>query len=391
MIRKIKINEKVAEKIEKGAPWVFKGELQSIPSYDDGEVVYAVHNKRIVATCFFNSKSNITLRIIAKGKHKIDTPYLRQKIEEAYRIRKKYFMGKYKSMRVVFAEADLLPGLIVDKYEDVLVVQILSYGFERLREKVFSILDDIFKPIAIVERSDSIIREKEGLKIRKAIIKGKIPENFCITINDIKFKMDPYDAQKTGFFLDQKENYLMLKGIVKNKLVLDVFTYTGGWGLSALKYGAKKVVFIDSSKKALSLLKENIKLNNFSEDKVEIIKADAVRRLADMERAGKKFDVIILDPPAFVKSKSKLSQALRGYKDINLRAMKMVKKGGFLITCSCSFQLSRELFIKTLRDASLDAKKTARILKLTHQSSDHPFNITHPESFYLKCALIEIR
>ncbi len=391
MIERINISQKVAEKIEKGSPWVFKSELKEIPDIEDGSVVWAIYNGRVIATCFFNKKSNILLRVIAKGKHKIDTPFLRQKIEEAYRIRKKYFMGKYKSFRVVFAEADLLPGLVVDKYENVIVVQILSYGFERLREKVFSILDDIFKPIAIIERSDSIIREKEGLERRKGIIKGEIPKNFYITINDIKFKMNPCDAQKTGFFLDQKENYLLLKGLSKDKNVLDVFTYTGGWGLTALKFGAKKVTFIDSSEKALSYLRENLKLNKFSEKRVEIIKADAVRRLADMERAGKRFDLIILDPPAFVKSKDKLNKAIRGYKDINLRAMKMLKRGGFLITCSCSYQLTRELFIKMLRDASIDARKTARILKLTSQSSDHPFNVTHPESYYLKCALIEVR
>ncbi len=269
------------------------------------------------------------------------------------------------------------------------VFQITTAGMEELREWVLNSLENVLSPEIIVERSDSPIRRKEGLKPVKRIVKGEVCDGVIVKINDINFLIHPLEGQKTGFFLDQRENYLLLKGISSGKRILDAFCNNGAFGLHALRFGAREVVFLDSSEKALHFTKKNLALNSIMEN-YSIIEADALKELKKMEQRGERFDLIILDPPAFIKDRKKLKEGMKGYKEINLRAMKMLNNNGFLITCSCSHLLSKENFIKILEESAFDSRRIIKIIEFRTQPRDHPFLLGLPESNYLKCALIQV-
>jgi len=247
----------------------------------------------------------------------------------------------------------------------------------------------IFNPIGIYERNDVSVRELEGLPQVKGFLKGKFDTKVEILENGIKMIVDVENGQKTGYFLDQRENRASLKGLVDGAEVLDVFCYTGGFSLHALKYGASKVIAVDSSSTALEMAKENAKINGFI-DKIEFIEENAFDLLRRFHKEGKTFDVVILDPPAFAKSSKNLDGALRGYKEINLRAMKIIRDGGFLITCSCSQHVTRELFEKVIESASFDANRLLRLVEFRYQAKDHPILLSHPESLYLKCGIYQV-
>ncbi len=386
---KVLLKKGVHTKIVRGNPWIYDNEILKVEGdFSPGDVVDIYDSsKSFIGRGFINPNSKIRVRVVTRKEEEINKDFFRERILKAWEYRKK--VVDVDSCRVVFAEADFLPGLIVDKFSDVLVIQTLALGIDRFKEVIVELLDEIFNPRGIYERNDVSVRELEGLPQVKGFLKGKFDTKVEILENGIKMIVDVENGQKTGYFLDQRENRASLKGLVDGAEVLDVFCYTGGFSLHALKYGASKVISVDSSGTALGMAKENAKINGFI-DKIEFIEENAFDLLRRFHKEGKTFDVVILDPPAFAKSSKNLDSALRGYKEINLRAMKIIRDGGFLITCSCSQHVTRELFEKVIESASFDANRLLRLLEFRYQAKDHPILLSHPESLYLKCGIYQV-
>ncbi|MEN3011856.1 MAG: class I SAM-dependent rRNA methyltransferase [Dictyoglomus thermophilum] len=386
---KVLLKKGVHTKIVRGNPWIYDNEILKVEGdFSPGDVVDIYDSsKSFIGRGFINPNSKIRVRVVTRKEEEINKDFFRERILKAWEYRKK--VVDVDSCRVVFAEADFLPGLIVDKFSDVLVIQTLALGIDRFKEVIVEVLDEIFNPIGIYERNDVSVRELEGLPQVKGFLKGKFDTKVEILENGVKMIVDVENGQKTGYFLDQRENRASLKGLVDGAEVLDVFCYTGGFSLHALKYGASKVIAVDSSSTALEMAKENAKINGFI-DKIEFIEENAFDLLRRFHKEGKTFDVVILDPPAFAKSSKNLDGALRGYKEINLRAMKIIRDGGFLITCSCSQHVTRELFEKVIESASFDANRLLRLVEFRYQAKDHPILLSHPESLYLKCGIYQV-
>jgi 23S rRNA (cytosine1962-C5)-methyltransferase len=377
-------------RIIKGDPWAWKADIKTpLQNFEPGEIVRVIDSKgRFVGVGYINPESLITVRLLTYEDREINYQFFEEKIREALKLRKELYPEE-ETFRLVFSEGDFLPGLVVDKFENLVVFQITTLGMEIRKDWIVKALDNILNPEIIVERSDSPVRKKEGLEPVKGIVKGKIEKDIVIRINGLNFAINPLEGQKTGFFLDQRENYLLLKNISKGRRVLDAFCNNGAFGIHAFKFGAREVVFLDASERALELVRKNLVINDIK-DSYSFIKGDALKLLKEIERKGEKFDMIILDPPAFIKDRSKLKEGMRGYKEINLRAMKMLRDGGFLLTCSCSHFLSKENFLKVLEESAFDSGKIIKILDFRSQPKDHPYLICLPESNYLKCALLQV-
>lgn len=390
-MKKVRLKEKMQARIIRGFPWVYKNEIETdLSGFKSGELVEVYNYEGMfLGIGYINPNSMITVRVLTNKKEKIDQNFISRRLEEAYRLRKQFY-AKEETFRWVFSESDGLPGLIADKYEKVVVLQSTTSGMDKLLSKVVAGIDEIVSPEVIVLKNDSPVRRIEGVNLERKVIKGKFNREFTFTINGIKFVLDPLNGQKTGFFLDQRENYLLLQHIARGAEVLDVFCYEGGWGLHAARFGAERVEFLDSSERALNMVKRNIELNGFPEEKFGFIHEDAFDMLRALEKSGRKFDIVILDPPAFVKTSNKVREALKGYKEINLRAVRILKPGGYLITCSCSSHVSREQFLSVVKEAGMDSKKKLVMLELRGQPKDHPVLITLKESNYLKCALFRV-
>jgi 23S rRNA (cytosine1962-C5)-methyltransferase len=294
-------------------------------------------------------------------------------------------LGFGDSFRAVFSEGDGLPGLIVDKYADTLVVQSSTAGIDRMLEIIISALKDEYSPQAIVLRNDTASREIEGLTQEKRIVHGMVPGLVTIEESGIRYHVDILEGQKTGFFFDQRENRQTLKDYVKDRRTLDCFCYIGAWSLTAARFGASDVIGIDSSQKAVELATANAALNALS---ARFLAADVFDELRRLEKDRERFGCIILDPPAFVKSRAKVREALKGYKEINLRAMKLLEPGGALVSCSCSHHIDQELFREMLIDAAYSAGRQAKILEMRSQARDHPALLAARETQYLKCAVL---
>jgi len=377
-------------RIIKGDPWAWKADIKTtLQNFEPGEIVRVIDSKgRFVGVGYINPESLITVRLLTYEDREIDYQFFEEKIREALKLRKELYPEE-ESFRLVFSEGDFLPGLVVDKFENLVVFQITTLGMEIRKDWIVKALENILNPEIIVERSDSPVRKKEGLEPVKGIVKGKMEKDIVIKINGLNFAINPLEGQKTGFYLDQRENYLLLKNISKGRRVLDAFCNNGAFGIHAFKFGAREVVFLDASERALELVRKNLVFNNIK-DSYSFIKGDALKLLKEIERKGEKFDLIILDPPAFIKDRSKLKEGMRGYKEINLRGMKMLRDGGFLLTCSCSHLLSKENFLKVLEESAFDSGKIIKILDFRSQPKDHPYLICLPESNYLKCALLQV-
>ena len=390
MIQTIRLKKNEEKRILNGHPWVFSNEIENFSSQIEPGIIVDIedYKGRFIGRGYFNPRSLISVRILTREKEEIDTAFFKKKIQAAYEHRKEIFPSE-KAYRIVYSEGDFLPGLIADKYENVIVIQSLTAGIEKQLDNICNILIEEFKPEAIVARNDAGIRELEGLQLETKILYGKLPDELVIERNGLKFKVDILSGQKTGFFFDQCENYLRLADIVKGKDVLDCFCYIGGWSLHAARYGAKSVIGIDSSEKAVSTAKENALLNGLA-DKCNFEIADVFERLRGLNKEGKKFDVIILDPPAFAKSRAKIASAIKGYKEINLQAMQLLRPGGYLITCSCSYNVSREQFLDMLINAAVDIKKDAKLIEFRAQARDHPILLAVKETAYLKCAILQM-
>jgi 23S rRNA (cytosine1962-C5)-methyltransferase len=370
-------------------PWVFSGALKQIPEgIKNGEVITLVDEQGVfLAQGYFNSYSQIAVRLWSWNElEEVNEDFFITRIKTAYEIRKKYVESKQTdSYRLVYGENDLLPGLVVDKYADYLCVQFHNPAIEAWKEQIITALVNVMKPVGIYERSDMKVRGIVGAESEVGVLYGTMPDKIEIKENGLLFVVDIKGGQKTGFFLDQRDKRLALQKYCKNKKVLNCFSYTGGFSVYALKAGASSVVSVDSSVSALELGRENVRLNTLEEQKSEFINADVKEYLTREE--AKNFEIIILDPPAFVKDRRKVKEGLQGYRKINEAALKLLPAGGILVTCSCSGHVSLEDFRFMLSEAAGRAKRTVQILETFTHSIDHPELVAFTEGEYLKCLI----
>jgi 23S rRNA (cytosine1962-C5)-methyltransferase len=386
---KVILKKKEHIDIVRGFPWIYDNEIARVEGdFSPGDIVdiYDVTNT-FLGRGYINPKSKITVRILTRKEEDIDKSFFFKRILQAWEYRKR--LVDTRSCRVVFGEADMIPGLIVDKFEDILVIQTLALGIDRFKDTIVEVLDEILQPRGIYERNDVPVREVEGLPQKKSFLKGVFDTKVEIEENGLRIIVDVENGQKTGYFLDQRENRNALKGIVEGAEVLDTFCYTGSFALHAVKFGASKVIAIDSSVQALELARKNAELNEFDK-RIEFIEGNAFDILREFYKDGRTFDVIILDPPAFAKSQRHIEGAVRGYKEINLRAIKMIREGGFLVTCSCSQHITPEIFQQIIDSARIDANRMLRLVEFRTQAKDHPILLSYPESLYLKCGIYQV-
>lgn len=372
-------------------PWVFSQALVNIPDgIPSGEPVYLKSEKgEFLATGYFSSYSQIAVRIWGYDKDEtVDEAFFAKRIEKAYNTRKRYVESpETNAFRIVNGENDLLPGLIVDKYADYLVVQFHTAGIESWKEKIIAALEKIIRPKGIYERSDVAVRRFDHLDSVQGLLSGSIPELITIRENGLQFLVDVKHGQKTGFFLDQRDKRKAFTKYTKDASVLNCFSYTGGFSVYALAGGAKKVTSIDSSEAAIALARENIKLNSFDADKCQFICDDVKPYLRNI---SEQFDAIVLDPPAFVKDRKKKKEGIEGYKSINSMAMRALTENGVLVTCSCSNHLSLEEFRFLLSEAGGKVKRSLKILETFSHGIDHPQSVPFLEGEYLKCFFLAV-
>ena len=371
-------------------PWIFKSDIDQVDAQClPGDTVDIMSSKgRFLARGYYNPNSQIALRIMTYHEDEaVDRALIFRRIHEAVEYRRSF--ADLKSCRVVFAESDRLPALIVDAFDDILVLQCLALGMERFKQDVVDALVEELHPRGIWERNDVPVRRLEGLDMCTGLLYGEVPDRVQMVENGVKFWVDVKEGQKTGFFLDQKENRAAIAPFVKGRRVLDCFTHTGSFALHAGYYGASEVTGVDISEYACTFATENAMLNGL-EDRVHFVTANAFDLLSDQSRKKEKYDVIILDPPAFTKTRGAVDSALRGYKEINLRAMKMIETGGYLITCSCSQHVLPEMFRNMVLDAARDAKVLLRQVEFRTQGKDHPILPYAQETEYLKCGIYQV-
>ena len=381
--------------LKSGGLWIFDNEIASIlGSFEDGDIV-AVHDfdGYGLGKGFINRNSKIRVRMMTRNRHQeIDEAFLKMRVQEAWDYRKK--VSDTGSCRVIFGEADFLPGLVIDKFSDVLVVQSLALGIDRLKNQIVELLKEVLaadgiKIRSVYERSDAKVRRQEGMELYKGFIGEPFDTNVEIEENGVRYMVDVKDGQKTGFFLDQKYNRKAIQHLCKDAKVLDCFTHTGSFALNAGYGGAKEVTGVDASELAVEQAILNSKLNGM-EDRVKFICRDVFEHLPELEEKGEKFDVVILDPPAFTKSRNSVKNAVKGYREINLRAMKLVRDGGFLATCSCSHFMTYELFTQTIHQAARNVHKRLRQVEYRTQAPDHPILWAAEESYYLKFYVFQV-
>jgi 23S rRNA (cytosine1962-C5)-methyltransferase len=378
-------------RIRNGHPWIFSNEIDRVVGNPEpGDALEVVsHRQESYGTAYYNPHSLITARLLSRERISIDEAgFFKTRIAAAADYRQALY-GDLQALRIVHGEGDGLPGLVVDRYGDLLSVQFLTLGIDRRRALITEALIELFQPTAIVARNDVGVRELEGLPQQTEILSGSPPETTTITEHGLRYRINVLHGQKTGHFLDQKENHLTLQNRVENRRVLDLFCYSGGWATHAARFGAKEVLGVDISAEAIALATENARLN-YQETICRFEKADAFEKLRELHHTGERFGLITLDPPAFVKSKKKLAEAIRGYLTINRRAMELVEPGGYLITCSCSYHLQRDQFLETLRQAASQAGRAVRLLEMRGQAYDHPVLLSCPETDYLKCAVLQV-
>ena len=381
--------------LKAGGPWVYDKEIESIMgSFEDGDIVM-VHDfdGYPMGRGFINRNSKLTVRMMTRDKDtEVNDEFIRMRVKNAWEYRKK--VVDTSSCRVIFGEADFLPGIVVDKFSDVLVVESLALGIDRFKERIVNDLKELMAEDGITirgvyERSDAKVREQEGMERFKGFIGEPFDTKVEIVENGVKYFVDVKDGQKTGFFLDQKYNRQAIGRLCKGAKVLDCFTHTGSFALNAGINGAAHVTGVDASELGVAQARENAKLNGL-EDTVEFVCADVFDLLPDLEKKGEKFDVVILDPPAFTKSRSSIKKAVKGYREINLRAMKLVKDGGYLATCSCSHFMDYELFTQTIGQAARNVHKRLRQVEFRTQAPDHPILWGAGDSYYLKFYIFQV-
>jgi len=378
-------------RIRGGHPWIFSNEIREIRGEKRPGVAAEIRDSEgsFIGAGYYNPSSLIAVRMVARRQVDMDTAaFFSERMATALRYRRERYPG-LESFRAVYGEGDLLPGLIVDKYGDYLAVQFLTRGIDSRREPVVAALRQVFDPRGIIARNDVRVRALEGLEEKVEILHGDIPDLVEVEEHGIRFGVDMRQGQKTGHFFDQKENHLLLETISRGKQVLDCFCYTGSWGIHAAYFGAASVAFLDSSERALARARENAALNGLTTP-MRFEAEDAFERLRILKAEGKRFDLIILDPPAFVKSRKNLKEAEKGYLTINRRGLELLTRGGYLVTCSCSYHMGREAFRDILVKAANLAGKEMRLLDVRTQAHDHPVLLSVPETEYLKCFLLQV-
>lgn len=387
---KVILQKKISQRVVNGHPWIFSNEINKIEGeVKPGEIVDVVtFDSKFIGKGYINPKSQITVRLLTRDKNEtIDEKFIFNRIQSAWDYRKK--IGYTENCRLIFGEADFMPGLIIDKFNDYFVIQTLSYGMDVWKTEIVKALQTIFRPKGIYERNDVPVRELEGLEQKKGWLTEPADTNILIKENGLQFYADIENGQKTGYFLDQQDNRRAIRHIVKDADVLGVFTYTGTFEIHAAHYGAKSVLGLDISENAVAQATKNAALNGLE----NICRFEAVNAfdvLKQWGKDGRQYDVVMLDPPAFTKSRENIDKAVSGYKEINLRGMKLVKPGGFLVTSSCTNLVSPELFLDTIHLAAKDARRRLRQVTFKAQASDHPIIWGIENTNYLKFLIVQV-
>ncbi len=386
---KVYLNRKIAQRIALGHPWIYNNEVDRIAGpVVPGDIVEVYYfDGQLAGRGYINPASQIIIRLLTRKREDITAAFFQEKIQTAWDYRKQ--LGYAENCRLVFGEADGLPALIIDKFNDYFVIQTLSFGIEVWKEAIVAALKSIFNPKGIYERNDVPVRELEGLTQIKGFLTDPFPTEIIIKENDLQFYVNIETGQKTGYFLDQQDNRRAIQNIVKGADVLGAFTYTGTFEIHAAHYGAKSVLGIDISESAVEQANKNAALNKLD----HIVKFESMNAfdvLKNWGKQGKKYDVVMLDPPAFTKSRNNIDKAVTGYKEINLRGMQLLRNGGFLVSSSCTNLVSPELFLETIEMAAHDAKKRIRQVTYQSQSSDHPIIWGMENTHYLKFLIVEV-
>jgi 23S rRNA (cytosine1962-C5)-methyltransferase len=379
----VRVNRKAEDRVASGHPWIFSSDVTDRGDAQPGDVVKVADPRgKPIGVAHYSSTSQITLRLLSSKVEPIDQEFFRRRLTAAICHRDRVVKNS-NACRLVFSEADLLPGLIVDRYGSCLVIQTLNQGMERSRDLIIHCLKELLEPSGILARNDAAVRKLESLPLEVAVLFGEIPERIAIEMNALHLEADLLKGQKTGIYLDQRENYLAAANFAGGR-VLDCFTSTGGFALHTART-AESVEAVDSSASALATAEANAQANHISN--IQFRQADVFDFLSGLNR---KFGMVILDPPAFAKSRKMLDDAAKGYKEINLRALKLLDPGGILVTCSCSHHVSESMLFEIVAQAALDAGKTLRVLERRTQAADHPILLTVPETLYLKCQILEV-
>lgn len=387
-MKTVRVNKRGADRVRQGHLWIYQSDLVDVDA--EGGSIVSVKDERgnFIGQALFSDSSQIALRFLTQSNEEIDREWWRRRITEA--AGRRHIPPDTNAYRLIYSEGDLLPSLIVDRYDDVLVVQTLSQGTDAIKPFLIEILIEQFNPRAVIERNDARVRQLEGLPLISGTVYGEAPEELEIMQHGLRFRVEPLGGQKTGSFLDQRENRLAARAAAQTTAktrALDCFTFNGAFALH-LAQVCESVIGIDISSDAVAAARRNAELNGLGN--VEFREANVFDALREMEAVGERFDVIVLDPPAFAKNRASLKAAIRGYKEINLRALKLLNPGGVLVTCTCSYHVSEELFLEILAQAAIDARRRLQLMEKRMQATDHPVLSGMPETYYLKCVIARV-
>jgi len=386
-MNEVRVNRKAADRVVAGHPWIFSSDVTDRESAQPGAAVRVADGRgRTLGTAHYSSASQIALRMLSREVEEIDRAFFLRRLQAAAHHRCRVVRNS-DAYRVVHGEADLLPALVVDRYGDYLTLQTLDQGMDAACDTIVSCLEEIFQPKGIALRNDAAVRAKEKLPLRSAVVSGEVPPAVTVEMNGLKLRADLLHGQKTGIFLDQRENYLAAARYAHGGRALDCFTSSGGFALH-LAAQCETVEAADTSASAIAAARANASANGIRN--TDFREADVFDLLAGHAAARRQFSLVVLDPPAFTKSRQNVEAAARGYKDINLRALRLLPPGGVLVTCSCSHHVSEAMLLEIVAEAALDAGRTLRVLERRTQSQDHPILLTVPETLYLKCLILEV-
>ena len=384
----VRVNKKGADRVRNGHLWIYRSDLVDVDAAGGSIVSVKDERGNFIGQALFSDSSQIALRFLTQSDEEIDRAWWRRRIREA--AGRRNIPPDTNAYRLIYSEGDLLPSLIVDRYDDVLVMQTLSQGTDALKSLLSELLIEEFNPRAVIERNDARVRQLEGLPLISATVYGNPPEELEILQHGLRFHVEPLGGQKTGSFLDQRENRLAARAAAtttNKQRALDCFTFNGAFALH-LARACENVIGIDISADAVAAARANAALNDL--DNVEFREANVFDALREFEAAGERFDVVVLDPPAFAKNRASLKAAIRGYKEINLRALKLLDPGGVLVTCTCSYHVSEELFLEIVNQAAIDAHRRVQMIEKRMQAADHPVLLGMPETYYLKCLITRV-
>jgi 23S rRNA (cytosine1962-C5)-methyltransferase len=386
----VTVNKRGADRVRKGHLWIYQSDVVNTDTAEGGAVVAVTDpGKNFIGQAFFSDKSQIALRFLTQKQETIDASWWRMQLRAASERRQQLLDGSSantNAYRLIYSEGDLLPSIIIDRYADVLVLQTLSQGSEAIKPTLVELLAEEFQPRAIVERNDVKVRQHEGLELMKGTLFGETPDEFPILQDGIRFLVAPLSGQKTGSFLDQRENRAAVRSLASGR-ALDCFTFNGAFALYLAK-NCESVIGVDISSDAVGLARKNVELNNVTN--VEFREANVFDLLRELESNNERFDTIVLDPPAFAKNRASAKSAARGYKEINLRAIKLLNPGGLLVSCTCSYHMSEAAFLEVIAEAANDAHRRVQLIEKRTQASDHPILFGVPETYYLKCVIARV-